>query len=202
MKKKNKLLKIIISLIIAESVYLFAVPFAVNSLFDTNFVKNIISNKTNANIFYENLKLKTHIKPALSFSVEKLNITSKETNQEFLTLNNSKARIALFPLIQKKLSLKELSSENAIIYLEKDTEGLFNFEKLFPKKKKAFKLLCKNSQLNLDNLSLSFEDKEIGKNATLNATPFSIKANSKKKTLEVVIKSKLSATIKLQVILI
>jgi len=193
MKKKNKLLKIIISLIIAESVYLFAVPFAVNSLFDTNFVKNIISNKTNANIFYENLKLKTHIKPALSFSVEKLNITSKETNQEFLTLNNSKARIALFPLIQKKLSLKELSSENAIIYLEKDTEGLFNFEKLFPKKKKAFKLLCKNSQLNLDNLSLSFEDKEIGKNATLNATPFSIKANSKKKTLEVVIKSKLSA---------
>ena len=88
-KLKQKLLKAIITISIIEGIYLFALPFAMNYIANTNFVKNIFEAKTNATIDYEQAKFKTHIKPALTISVAKLNVNDKDTGENFVSATNT-----------------------------------------------------------------------------------------------------------------
>ena len=82
-KLKHKLLKTIITISILEGIYLFALPLAMNCIANTDFAKNIFETKTNATINYENAKFKTHIIPALTVSVGKLQINDKKSMQYF-----------------------------------------------------------------------------------------------------------------------
>ena len=184
-KLKQKLLKAIITISIIEGIYLFALPFAMNHIANTNFVKNIFESKTNATINYEQAKFKTHIKPALTISVAKLKINDQKSDENFVSATNTRAKIAIFPLLNKKLEIKTLNSENLYINIEKDETGTFNFEKLFPKKgKKSLKLSLKNFSLNLKDLGLNLTDKQINKSALIKSTPIQIKLNSKKHEIE------------------
>ena len=183
-KLKQKLLKTIITISILEGIYLFALPLAMNCIANTNLIKNIFETKTNATINYENARFKTHIIPALTISVGNLEINNKETLENFISTTNTQAKLSLFPLLSKKLEIKTLNSENISINLEKDENGVFNFEKLFPKKeKKSFKLLLKNFDLNLNELGLQLTDKKINKSAVIKSSPIQIKINSKEKEI-------------------
>lgn len=188
---KKILLKTIITFVVIESIYLFAVPFALNIAVKTDCVKNIFASKTSATLNYENVKFKTHIKPALTVKIGKLSILSKEYEQVFISAQNATAKLMLFPLLQKKLNIQNIQADNLTINLEKDENGVFNFEKLFPSQKKTFKLSYKNSELNISDFSLSFTDTELQKSAQVKSAPISIKINSKKKFISALIKGQL-----------
>lgn len=184
-KLKHKLLKTIITISILEGIYLFALPLAMNCIANTDFAKNIFETKTNATINYENAKFKTHIIPALTVSVGKLQINDKKTSEEFVSTVSAQAKIALLPLLNKKLEIKSLKSNNISINLEKDENGIFNFEKLFPKKeKKSFKLSLKNFDLNLNELGINLTDQQINKSAIVKSNPIQIKINSKQQEID------------------
>lgn len=191
--KKKILLKIIITIVIIESIYLFAIPFALNSAVKTEFVKNIFAKKTNAVLNYGEIKIKTHIKPAITISADNFYIKSKEDNFEFLNAKNLRLKFDLLPLLLKKVNIKELTTSDVNILLERDENGILNLTKLFPSKKKSFKITLKNSAFNITNFNLNFDDKTIQKSANIKAQPVFIKTDSKKKTIDAVIKGQLIA---------
>ncbi len=183
-KLKRILLKTIITVSIIEGMYLFALPVAMNLVAKTDIVKNLFESKTMASINYENAKFKTHIKPAITVSVQKLEINDKKNLENFILTTNTQAKISLFPLLYKNIEIRNLNSDSLSINLEKDENGTFNFEKLFPRKgKKAFHLVVKNSNLNLDNFKISFCDKKLDKSAIITAFPVKIEIDSKKKEI-------------------
>ena len=151
-KAKHTLLKTIITLAIIEGIYLYALPFALNSIAKTNCFKNIVNSKTNVNLNYENVVFKTHFKPALTIKTKNLTIEEKENNIPFLQTDKAQIKVALLPLLTGKIAFKNIISNNINIRIERDENGLFNIEKLFPKKENGFfKLSLGNSVINIDN---------------------------------------------------
>ena len=59
------LYKLFATIVIIECVYLFAVPLVVNEVLKTDVIKNIVSQKTNANLDYQTLNVKTRLAPNL-----------------------------------------------------------------------------------------------------------------------------------------
>ena len=193
-KAKHTLIKIIITLAIIEGIYLYALPFSLNLIAKTDCIKNIVSSKTNANFNYEKVIFKTHIKPALTINIRNLNIEEKENGLPFLQSNNAKLKISLFPLLTGKISLKNIFSDNININIKRDNNGVFNIEKIFPKKENGFfKLSLNNSIININNSILSFTDEQLDKSAKITSNPITIKTDSKKKEIYANIQSKLIA---------
>ena len=189
----KKLVKILISIFVLECVYLFVIPITFNSIIKTNFVKNLISTKTNANINYDELKLKTHITPSINIKAKSINIINKETSEEFLNAENTNLKIKLFPLIFKKLDIRHINSEKLSLNIEKDENGQFNFEKLFPsKKKKSFKLQLNKNKLKINNLNINFNDEEIKEELNLTSTPLLVEINKKNKFSKLVLKGQIN----------
>ena len=123
-----------------------------------------------------------------------LNIEEKENGLPFLQSNNAKLKISLFPLLTGKISLKNIFSDNININIKRDNNGVFNIEKIFPKKENGFfKLSLNNSIININNSILSFTDEQLDKSAKITSNPITIKTDSKKKEIYANIQSKLIA---------
>ena len=191
-KAKHTLLKTIITLAIIEGIYLYALPFALNSIAKTNCFKNIVNSKTNVNLNYENVVFKTHFKPALTIKTKNLTIEEKENNIPFLQTDKAQIKVALLPLLTGKIAFKNIISNNINIRIERDENGLFNIEKLFPKKENGFfKLSLGNSVINIDNLIFDLTDRQLNKSGKLISTPVNINIDAKKKEIFANIQSKL-----------
>lgn len=142
---KKILFRIIITCFVLEGIYLFAVPEILNYFAQTDYIKNIFSEKTNASLNYSNAKFKTHFKPSVSINFGKLEISDKDNNVSFLNIKNGNAKIRLIPLLSKTISVENISADNVAVNIVKDENNVFNFEKLFPKKdKKTFDFSLKN----------------------------------------------------------
>ena len=127
----KQLSKVIISIIVLECLYLFAVPPVVNHFLNQDYIRNYVKNNTNANLDYEKAKLKTHILPHLSIRAKNLYVSEQETNKPFIFADNLDLKFSVIPLLKKKFNIKHIYSSNAKVFIDKDNNGQFNFEKLF-----------------------------------------------------------------------
>ncbi len=173
--------------------YLLVLPFSINCIAKTNFIKNTFSEKTNAMLNYKEIKVQTHFLPYVSIKTSELNITSKENEKAFIISENFQGKLSILPLILRQIEIKNVVSDKLIINLDKDQNGVFNFEKIFPKNdKKNLKLSLKNSNIKLENLKINLEDKELNKVASINATPIIFNTDAKKKEFSLTLNGKLT----------
>ncbi len=174
-------IKIFTVIAVIECIYLFLTPIAIEKVLCTNYIKNIVSKNTNAQIKYSKPKIKTHIIPSVSIEFNSFEIDDKNTASTFLITQNPKIKILLLPLLLKRVNIKSFNADKIYINVEKNEDGSFNFEKLFPKKdKKLFKLKYNNINFNVVSLSVHEHDKKLDKINLLNAEPLKIKGNKKK----------------------
>lgn len=144
MNLKKRLFKLIITILFLEGIYLFALPKALDFFVQTEYIKHHFEQKTNASIKYNDINFKTHLKPSISIKIGQLEIVDKNDNSTFLNIKNGNLTLKILPLIGKKISVEDISSNNVIINLIKDDNNIYNFEKLFPKSdKKTFNLSIK-----------------------------------------------------------
>ena len=189
----KKLIKILVTIFVLECVYLFVIPFSFNLLAKTDLIKNIFSSKTNAQISYSDLKIKTHIVPAVSVMAKSININEKETEVSFLTAEKINAKIKLLPFIFKKLNIRYANAERLALNIEKDENGQFNFEKLFPsKKKKSFSFELNKNRFKVNSLDVKFADKELQDEVEVTTAPLYIDLNKKEKNTKVVLKGQIN----------
>ena len=151
MQKKSRLklfCKILTVLAVVECLYLFVLPPIAEQVLNRNSVRDFINSKSNADINYAQLKLKTHIIPAVSVYSDFVKITDGE--EEVAYADNLQAKIALLPLLSKKLNLVNFSASSVDLNLHRYEDGSFNLEKLFKtNNKKALKSDLKNLQINI-----------------------------------------------------
>ena len=190
----KKLVKILVTIFVLECVYLFVIPFSFNQIVKTDLIKNIVASKTNAQINYSDLKIKTHVIPAISIKAKNINISDKESQLNFLNAEKISAKVKLFPFLFKKIDAKYVNSDKVSLYLEKDENGVFNFEKLFPaKKKKSFQLQLSKNKFKIKNLNINFSDKELQDEIEIASLPLSIELNKNNKKTRLVLKGQINS---------
>ena len=172
--------KIIISCAVLECLYLFALPPIINHFLSDDFINKFVYENTNADIKYDKLKLKTHIKPDISIHAGKISIKDKFDTYTFLESENLNVKISLSDLLRKRINIKNIKSDSINLYAFSNVDGKFNFEDLFPTKENSdFKLKIKNNSLNLEKYSITFEDKSLKKSLTFQGEPLKVSVKNK-----------------------
>ncbi len=180
MRLKSKIITLIITLSAMECLYLFAFPFVIDKVINSNKIKNILNSNPYLSINYSQSQIKTHLKPDLSFSFNNLNITFKN-KKPLITTNNIMVRLSILDILFKKINIKTLNSDNLILYLEKNENGKFNFEELFPESNnKKYKIKFKNNLINIQNYKIKIKNKIINEKLKINANPLKIIAQKNK----------------------
>jgi uncharacterized protein involved in outer membrane biogenesis len=70
-----------------------------------------------------------------SFTFDQVEIMEKEGSQPFFTAQRLKFKIALFPLLEKQIVIKELLLEKPSVRIVREQNGKFNISDLFERKK-------------------------------------------------------------------
>ncbi len=192
-KRYLKLLfKLFIIISILECIYLFAVPPILGYFANKNFISDIFNAKTNAKIEYSNIKIKTHIKPQITLKTDKIIIFEKNKENIFLDANNIDLKVNLLPLISKKIKLKHLYVDNIQINIEKDKNGVYNFQKLFPvNNKKTFNFDFNNTSIAVSSYNILSDNQEIIQKTELIGKPLIINSSKKDSTIEIKTKGQL-----------
>lgn len=193
---KNRYIKLLFKLFIIisilECIYLFAIPPILEQFANKDFISKILDKKTNAKLEYSNVKIKTHIKPQITLKAGKIKISNKEESNIFIDADNIDIKIHLLPLAKKKIDLNHLYANNIQINLEKDENGTYNFQKLFPsKQKKGIKTNFENSIIIIKNYKVSSIDEKLKQTVELSGQPLKIKSTKKDSLITIETKGQL-----------
>ncbi len=189
---KKILLITVIILAIFECLYLFALPAVLNKAGQTDCLKNLVKNKSNAILSYDRIKFKTHIMPRISISVVNLSVNDKNTGELFLNTDNAFIQFKLLPFLAGKVNASQILINNLQINIKKDKDGNYNFQKIFPSNKnKHLSFSLKKTDLNADKINLSFKDEFLNKSMVLKGGPTVLKTN--KNTLSLIFKGNINS---------
>ncbi len=178
----KKLLRILILISIFEVVYLLAVPRMMEHFINKDTIKNAVKAKTNAEINYSRIKVKTHILPYLTFKTKDISLFSQEDESPLINARDVDVKISILPLLRKKLNLKHIYSSNTDINITRNSDGQYNFENLFKKenKKPSFKIHYGSLVVGVQNYKLNLNDEFLNQHVTFDGAPFLIKNKLKK----------------------
>ena len=122
---KKFLLITVIILAIFECLYLFALPAVLNKAGQTDCLKNLVKNKSNAALNYDRIKFKTYFMPGISISVVNLSVNDKNTGELFLNTDNAFIRFKLLPFLAGKVNASQIFINNLQINIKKDKDFSF-----------------------------------------------------------------------------
>lgn len=118
MSKKTPIF-ITLSLIVLYGIYYFGIPAVLNTSKAVHFIKHTIESSTGYKIGFKNLTFKMGYTPSIWIRADEFAILNKD-NSKALCINNSKIKIALFPLLFKNLEIKHFSSDNSVANMSVD----------------------------------------------------------------------------------
>ncbi len=166
LKKKNVLIILIslffvfIFLIIGTLyTYLNILPKFVETDFFQKSLTKIVKEQLDLDLTFSNPKLKTYLNPKLDFEIKSL--TLKKNALELVNLEDFKILISFDKLLKKEITLKEINAKNLIVKIDE----LLNNLKLENNQqtKQDFKIDYFNTDIKLDNLELSYKQKNNSK---------------------------------------
>jgi uncharacterized protein involved in outer membrane biogenesis len=96
--------------------------------------------------------------PAFIFS--KIVVKEKDGSSDFITADRLTLKIALLPLLDKKLLIRTLNLEKPAIELSRDPSGMLNIQDLLEEKKESGRLQLRSFRLK--NAAIRFRDKGVG----------------------------------------
>ncbi len=172
------LFKIFIIISILECIYLFVLPLSLNKLTEKGYINKLVSSQTNAQISIIEPKFKTHILPYLTFSTK--NVQLKDNENIILEASNADIKVSILPILFKKLIFQNINADYININLERDKEGIFNFQKLFKQKEKqSFKVSYKKLKTKVNNYNITVKDSNLDKQFNITGSPFVLKTKKK-----------------------
>ena len=181
-KGLKNLLKVLISISILECMYLFAFPPIINYFLNQDYIRNIVKENTSAKLKYSQAKIKTHILPDITLKANSLSLENKTTAEPFININNLDAKISILSLIKKKINIKHFFADNIEIFLQKNNDGTFNYEKLFPTKEKKsnLKLKLKNTKLKIKKYNIGLKNENYENSVNIIGSPLFVNIKNKK----------------------
>ena len=177
----KSLLKILITIAVLECVYLFVLPPVINHFLNKDYIKNLVKENTNAKLDYSKAKIKTHLLPDITIKADTLNLSDKTTEEPFVNINNLDAKFSIFPLLKNKLKIKHIYADYSEIFLNKNADGTFNFERLFPSKgNKKLKLKLKKTKLKIKKYSINLSNDNYDNSVKIDGAPLLAEIKNKK----------------------
>ncbi len=172
-KAKKNFIKILIIISVFEFLYLGILPYFLTQYINKEDTKEFIGKRIPIKTEYSNANIKTHILPFISMQADNLRISDKITNEEILNTDKTYIKLSLLPILAKKIEIKEIKTDNTNILLKRDEQGIFNFEKMFPKNGNSkFKADISNIILNIKDYKINY--KNIDDNYEIKGSDISI----------------------------
>ena len=132
-----------------------------------------VQKSLNRRVIYEKGDFSLRFGPSFTFS--KVTVKEKESQANFITADRLTFKIALLPLLEKKLSFSGMVLEHPDILLSRDSKGIFNIGDLLEEKKTAVSMQLKG--IRIKNGTIRFHDMAItpsGINTVLEETDLAI----------------------------
>lgn len=104
-----------------------------------------LQSSLNRKVTYEKGSFSFRFEPSFTFT--NIVILEKDGTSNFVTADRLTFRIALLPLLWKKVVLKEMVLDKPMISLDRDSSGVFNVSDLFEEKKTESPLLIKGIRI-------------------------------------------------------
>jgi len=105
----------------------------------------VVEKSLNRHVTYRTGNLSFQISPTFTFT--NVAILEKNGQSVFVSSERINFKIALFPLLEKRIVLKEVSLEHPYIKLFRDKNGKFNFSDIMEGKKEATPLQIRNIRI-------------------------------------------------------
>lgn len=96
------------------SSYLYLLPAVVSNQKTINYIEKTVKKSTNCNLEILNPKLKTSLKPIISFGVDKISLENNNASEIFV-IDNFDTTISFEELLQKTIALKELTLDYVFV---------------------------------------------------------------------------------------
>ncbi|MBP1728932.1 MAG: AsmA family protein [Deltaproteobacteria bacterium] len=129
-------LKIVFAVLLAAAVVAAGVAFIAPRLLDLDSRKaqilTLAQKSLNRRVSYDTASFTWHFAPAIAF--RGVTIAEKSGDAAFLVAEQLSFKIALLPLLRKEVRLREIVIERPVILLDRDQDGVFNFNDLLTAK--------------------------------------------------------------------
>lgn len=181
--KKKILICLAATLLMCVCLYLLSGFFA-GLYFTSEKIEQLVLRQTGLNAQLKNTRIKTLPDLSLMIASESVLLNLPE-GENILRGSNIKFRVKLIPLLFKKLSISLFYADNLSINIERDNDGLFNFQKFIKAKSNIpLKIKFKNANLNFNDFSFSFADNKNKKNLFFESKKFAFVLNNHSKYLK------------------
>ncbi len=155
---KTSLIIIFALAILAEMLYLFAVPPAINYALKRGIVEKIVKKETGLTLKSDNLEIRTT--PGFNIAAEVKNLSLRDKNKnKVLDAQNIEAKISILSLIFQKPQPKMLNVDDLWVQITKDEKDDFYIGTYKLDKNKKIELKFKNFRAQLANIRIFFKDK-------------------------------------------
>lgn len=141
--------KIIIALLIAAAVIASSGAFVLNKLLHLDTYKDqiitAVQGALHREVRYEKGDFTLRFGPSFTFT--KVVIKEKDRSADFVTTDQLTFKVALLPLLGKKVVLKEMLLDRPVVELSRDKSGVFNISDLLEEQKEGLPLQIKGLRL-------------------------------------------------------
>jgi AsmA protein len=119
------IIRIVIVLVVLFVGLFFAAQILVNRPFVREKVTKLLSEKLQRDVSLSGMGLSFF--PSIGLNLKQFNISEKNKEESFASLENLKVNVELTPLFKKEVVVKEIILDQPRIKIEKDAKGNFNF---------------------------------------------------------------------------
>ncbi len=166
-------------MVLAEVLYLFAVPFVLNNAISDGSFSKFLKAETGLEVRADYFKFSTCPDFSLKFIAKNLKLTDKK-DYEVAAADNISAKIRILPILFKRLSLPEFGMNSAKGTVVRDKKGDF-YLGTYKIPQKAGDMKISKFRGKISESKLNFVDENAGKNITLSFNGVNVRDFSEKK---------------------
>jgi len=165
-KPSVRFLKTTILLLVLAGIFSLAFSFLLPRMLDLNSYQTqlteLLQKQLNRSVRLGNSKFTWIVGP--SFTFNDVYLQERGSNREFMSARSVSFRLALLPLLAKKIELREIIIDSARVTISRDEEGVLNIDDLLQPTSTAYDLHLKG--IKIRNSTLFWRDQATGPTCT------------------------------------
>ena len=192
MKKKFAKMFISIGILFAfvQILFVFVLPFVLNLEITKNQLEKLIEKQTLLDCDLKKLKFSAWFDFSLRLQAKEISAKTKQA-KNFLDCENFDLQFGFPNLFTKKIQVKKFSTSKLSLNILRNKNGKFNFEGIIVDNQ-GFKPVFRKTNLNLEDLKVSFDDRFLNKNTLLNIPYIKILNFDENKQIDILTKGSLN----------
>ena len=183
---KKKIIIFICSLGAFCLVTYFLAGFLASCCLSADKIKKIVKENSGLTVCFSNTKVRTLPDLTISITADNFSISMPDEQENILSTARCNLRIAILPLLFKNISVSKFSSDDFKLIIQRDRDGVFDFEKFISNEIKfPLKLRFKKANVQINNINVSFLDKKFDKKLEYVSDALLFSASDNPKKLEI-----------------